>query len=143
MGLAAGARIVNDVTALAGDPASLGVIARAQAPVVLMHMQGEPRTMQRDPRYRLASLDVLEELAARVAACEEAGIPRARIVVDPGIGFGKAQHHDLEILARLALFHALGTGVLIGVSRKSLVGRLGAPRWTSACRARSRARSMR
>jgi dihydropteroate synthase len=122
--LAKGARIINDVTALAGDPASLEVAARAGAPVVLMHMQGEPRTMQQAPRYALASLDVLEALEQRVAACAAAGIPRGRIVVDPGIGFGKAQQHNLEILARLALFHALGTGVMIGISRKSLVGRL-------------------
>jgi dihydropteroate synthase len=122
--LARGARIVNDVTALAGDAASLGVVARAGAPVVLMHMQGEPPTMQRAPHYDLASLDVLEALARRVAACVAAGIPRARIVIDPGIGFGKSQGHNLEILARLALFNALGTGVLIGMSRKSLVGRL-------------------
>ena len=124
MALAKGARIINDVTALAGDPASLGVVARARAPVVLMHMQGEPRTMQAAPRYELASLDVLEALERRVAACEAAGIPRARIVIDPGIGFGKATQHNLEILARLALFQALGTGVMIGISRKSLVGRL-------------------
>ncbi|HXQ54110.1 MAG TPA: dihydropteroate synthase [Stellaceae bacterium] len=124
MALAAGARIVNDVTALAGDPASLGTVARSGAAVVLMHMQGEPATMQRAPRYGLASLDVLEYLAARIAACEAAGIARARIVVDPGIGFGKSERHNLEILARLALFHALGVGVMVGVSRKSLIGRL-------------------
>jgi dihydropteroate synthase len=124
MALERGARIVNDVTALAGDAASLGVVARAGAPVVLMHMQGEPRTMQAAPRYALASLDVLEALAQRIAACEAAGVPRANIVVDPGIGFGKAPQHNLEILARLALFHALGTGVMIGISRKSLVGRI-------------------
>jgi len=80
--------------------------------------------MQREPRYDLASLDVLEALALRIAACEAAGIPRERVVVDPGIGFGKTQAHNLEILARLSLFHALGTGVLVGLSRKSLVGRL-------------------
>ena len=124
MALAKGARIINDVTALGGDPQSLGVVARAGASVVLMHMQGEPRTMQVAPSYALASLDVLEALAVRVAACERAGIPRARIVIDPGIGFGKAPEHNLEILGRLALFHALGTGVMIGVSRKSLVGRV-------------------
>jgi dihydropteroate synthase len=89
-----------------------------------MHIQGEPKTMQAAPSYALASLDVLEALALRVVACERAGIPRARIVVDPGIGFGKAPQHNLEILGRLALFHALGTGVMIGVSRKSLVGRI-------------------
>jgi len=127
MALAAGARIVNDVSALA-DPDSSAIIARAGASVVLMHMQGEPATMQRDPRYSFAPLDVLEFLAARVAACEAAGIPRARVAIDPGIGFGKTQAHNLQILGRLALFQSLGTGVMVGVSRKSLVGRLaGAP----------------
>ncbi len=128
MALAAGARIVNDVSALAGDKASIGIIARAGASVVLMHMQGEPATMQRDPRYGFAPLEILEFLAARVAACEAAGIPRARVAIDPGIGFGKTQAHNLQILGRLALFQSLGTGVMVGVSRKSLVGRLaGAP----------------
>ncbi len=119
--LAHGARIVNDVSALADDGA-MALVARKEAPVVLMHMQGEPATMQREPRYGLASLDIVEALAARVALCAAAGIPRARIVVDPGIGFGKTRGHNLEILRRLALFQALGCGVLVGVSRKSLVG---------------------
>jgi dihydropteroate synthase len=119
--LAHGARIVNDVSALA-DEGAMALAARAQAPVVLMHRQGEPATMQRDPRYALASLDIVEWLAARIALCEAAGIPRARIVVDPGIGFGKTRAHNLEILRRLALFQALGCGVLVGLSRKSLVG---------------------
>jgi dihydropteroate synthase len=100
------------------------VVAREAAPAVLMHMRGAPATMQDDPRYDLASLDVLEDLAQRLAGCEAAGIPRARLVVDPGIGFGKSARHNLEILARLTLFHGLGCGVLVGVSRKSLVGRL-------------------
>lgn len=119
-----GARIVNDVSGLAGDPESPALIARRAVPVVLMHMRGEPQTMQHDPRYQLASLDVAEELATRIAACVAAGIPRERIIVDPGIGFGKTVAHNCEILARLSLFHALGCGVLIGVSRKSFIGRL-------------------
>jgi dihydropteroate synthase len=123
--LAAGARIVNDVSAMAGEPDSLRVAARAQAPVVLMHMPGDPRTMQDNPRYKLASLDVLEYLAGRVEACLAAGIPRERIVVDPGIGFGKRSAHNLEIMARLALFHALGCGVMLGLSRKGLIGSIG------------------
>jgi dihydropteroate synthase len=122
--LAWGARIINDVSALEGE-GSLDIAAKTGAPVVLMHMRGEPDTMQRDPRYVLASLDVADYLAQRIAACEAAGIPRHRIVVDPGIGFGKTIAHNLEILARLALFHTLGCGVLIGVSRKSSIGRLG------------------
>ena len=123
--LAAGARIINDVSALAGEPQSLGVAARAEAPVVLMHMPGDPRTMQDNPTYRLASLDVLEYLARRVEACLAAGIPRERIIVDPGIGFGKRSAHNLEIMARLALFHALGCGVMLGLSRKGLIGSIG------------------
>ncbi len=122
--LAAGAQIINDVSALAGDPGSLAIAARHRAAVVLMHMQGEPRSMQDNPHYALPSLDILEALAARIEACEAAGIPRSRLVVDPGIGFGKAPQHNLEILGRLSLFHALGCGVMIGLSRKSLVGRM-------------------
>ncbi len=122
MALSSGARIVNDVTALTGDAASLGTVARAGAAVVLMHMQGEPQTMQDDPRYELASLDVADYLAERVAAARAAGIAAANIVIDPGIGFGKARRHNLEILARIALLHGIGTGVMVGLSRKSLVG---------------------
>jgi dihydropteroate synthase len=122
--LAAGAGIINDVTALTGDPRSLAVAAASRAAVALMHMQGDPRTMQRNPTYRLASLDIAEYLAARVEACLAAGIDRARLVVDPGIGFGKHTAHNLEILSRISLFHALGCGVLLGISRKSLIGAL-------------------
>jgi dihydropteroate synthase len=122
--VASGARIINDVSALAGEPRSLAVAARSGAAVALMHMQGEPRTMQDNPSYSLASLDILEYLAGRVEACRAAGIPHERIVVDPGIGFGKRSGHNLEILARLALFHALGCGVLLGLSRKGLIGRI-------------------
>ena len=122
--LAAGAAIVNDVTALTGHPDSLGLVAGAGVPVVLMHMQGEPQTMQDSPRYNDAALDVFDYLAARVAACEEAGIERARIAVDPGIGFGKTLAHNLEILSHLSMFHGLGCPVLLGVSRKSFIAKL-------------------
>ena len=122
--LEAGARIVNDVTALAGDPESLSLVAEAQVPVVLMHMQGEPRTMQNEPVYLDAPLDIYDWLAARVAACEAAGIGRARIAVDPGIGFGKTVDHNLQILDRLALFHGLGCPLVLGVSRKSFIGKI-------------------
>jgi len=122
--LDAGARIVNDVTALAGDPASPGVAAAAEVPVVLMHMQGEPGTMQNDPHYADAALDVYDHLRARVAACEAAGIPRGRIAVDPGIGFGKTVEHNLRILGRLDLLLGLGCSIVLGVSRKSFIGRL-------------------
>lgn len=122
--LAAGARIVNDVTALAGDPESLRLVARSDAAVVLMHMQGEPRSMQREPRYDDAPLDIYDFLAARVAACEESGIARARVAVDPGIGFGKTVAHNLDVLDRLAVYHGVGCALLLGVSRKSFIGRL-------------------
>jgi dihydropteroate synthase len=121
--LAWGARAINDVSALEGD-GSLDAIARSGAPVVLMHMRGEPGTMQRDPYYALASIDVADYLAGRIARCVEAGIPLHRIVVDPGFGFGKTVEHNLEIMARLTLFHALGCGVLVGLSRKSTIGRI-------------------
>jgi dihydropteroate synthase len=123
-----GARAINDVAALEGD-GSLKTAARCNAPVVLMHMRGEPDTMQQDPRYALASIDVADYLAARIARCEAAGIPRHRIVVDPGFGFGKTPAHNLEIMARLTVLHTLGCGVLVGLSRKSTIGRVagGAP----------------
>lgn len=123
--LAAGARIVNDVSALSGEPESCAVAARAGAAVVLMHMQGEPRTMQDNPSYTLPSLDIVEYLASRLAACAATGIPREHIVVDPGIGFGKRAGDNLEIMGRLGLCHALGCGVMLGISRKSLIGRIG------------------
>ena len=123
--LAAGAGIVNDVTALAGDPGSLSAVAGSGAAVVLMHMQGEPRTMQQDPVYRDAPLDIYDFFADRLAACAAAGIGPARIALDPGIGFGKRDTHNLAILAELALYHGLGCALLLGVSRKSFIGRLG------------------
>jgi dihydropteroate synthase len=123
--LAAGARIVNDVTALAGDAESLAIAAASGAALVLMHMAGDPRTMQVDPRYDEVTLDVFDFLETRIAACLAAGIPSERIAVDPGIGFGKNDAHNLALLARLALFHGTGCAVLLGASRKSFIGRLG------------------
>lgn len=122
--LAAGAAIVNDVTALSGDPGSLAVAAAGGVPVVLMHMLGDPRTMQQDPRYDDVLLDIWDYLAERIAACEAAGIPRARLVVDPGIGFGKTVRHNLDLIRHCALFHSLGCAVLVGASRKSFIARL-------------------
>ena len=121
---AAGARIVNDVTALTFDPDALAAAAAGGVPVVLMHMQGDPRTMQAHPRYDHAALDIFDFLGERVEACVAGGIPRDRIAVDPGIGFGKTLDHNLVILNRLALFGGLGCTVLLGVSRKSFIGRL-------------------
>jgi len=118
-----GAKIINDVSALTGD-GSLETVARAGASVVLMHMRGEPASMQSDPDYVLPSLDIADYLAQRITVCTEAGVPPHRIVVDPGLGFGKTVAHNLEILGRLGLFHGFGCGVLIGASRKSTIGRL-------------------
>lgn len=122
--LAAGAHIVNDVTALTGDDQSLAVVAEASAPVILMHMRGDPQTMQSDPRYDAVPLDVYDALSDRVDACVAAGIDRANIAVDPGIGFGKTVAHNLELLSALAMFHGLGVPLVLGVSRKSFIGHL-------------------
>jgi dihydropteroate synthase len=122
--LAAGARLVNDVTALAGDADSLGLVAEAGVPAVLMHMQGEPATMQRAPRYDDAPLDLYDYFAGRLAACAAAGIDRQAVAIDPGIGFGKNSAHNLDLIDRLALFHGLGCPLVLGVSRKSFIGRL-------------------
>ena len=120
----AGAAIVNDVTALSGDPDALEAVAGTDVSVILMHMLGTPETMQRNPEYRLASLDIYRWLAARVEACAAAGIPPNRIAVDPGIGFGKTDVHNMEILDRAGIFHGTGCAVAIGVSRKSFIGRI-------------------
>lgn len=121
--VAAGARIVNDVSAL-GGPDALPVAASSGLSVILMHMQGEPRSMQADPVYDFAPLDVYEHLAARIAACVEAGIAAERLCVDPGIGFGKNLEHNTQVLARLTLLHGLGCPVLLGASRKSFIAGL-------------------
>jgi dihydropteroate synthase len=124
-----GGRMINDVAALGYDPDALRVAAELGLPVVLMHAQGDPRTMQLDPRYDDVVLDVYDWLEARIGACEAAGIARERIVVDPGIGFGKTLDHNLALLASLSIYHALGCPILVGASRKSFIGRLsgGAP----------------
>lgn len=120
--LEAGAAIVNDVSAGAFDPAMLPAVAEAGAPVILMHSVGTPETMQRDPRYDDVIHDVLDALAARVAAAEAAGIPRDRLVIDPGIGFGKTRAHNLALLRRIGAFHDLGLPVMLGASRKRFIG---------------------
>ncbi len=122
----AGAMVINDVTALTGDPDSLSTTAASGADVVLMHMQGEPGTMQADPHYDDALLDIYDYLEERVAACEAAGIAREKIAVDPGIGFGKTVEHNTRLLGRLGIFLGLGCAVLLGVSRKTFIGRLSA-----------------
>jgi dihydropteroate synthase len=123
--LAAGAGIVNDVAAMGFDAAMAGVVARAGAPVILMHSVKTPATMQDDPRYEDVLLDVFDFLQARIAVAEAAGIPRARIMVDPGIGFGKTAAHNLTLIRGLSLFHDLGVPVLLGASRKRFIGTIG------------------
>lgn len=120
----AGARIINDVTALTGDPAAEAVAARSGAAIILMHMQGEPRTMQADPVYADATLDLIDYFATRIARLEALGVDRARVSLDPGIGFGKKDPHNLLILNELAAFHGFGCPLTLGVSRKSFIGRL-------------------
>ena len=120
--LDSGADLVNDVSALRHDPQSLPLVAARGAPVALMHMVGDPKTMQIDPRYDHAPLDVYDMLAARVAACDAAGIPRDRILVDPGFGFGKTVAHNMAVTDWLALFHGLGCPILFGASLKSTIG---------------------
>ncbi|MFP5364674.1 MAG: dihydropteroate synthase [Thermoleophilia bacterium] len=120
--LDAGATIVNDVTALRGDAAMAQLVAQRGCDVCLMHMLGEPRTMQRDPRYGDVVDDVKTFLAERLAAAVAAGIAEQRVWLDPGIGFGKTIGHNLELLARLDEIVALGRPVVVGTSRKSFLG---------------------
>lgn len=121
--LDAGAAIVNDVTALTA-PGAVELVASRKRACVLMHMQGEPQTMQTDPRYDDAPREIAAHLANRIAACEAAGIPRDEIAIDPGIGFGKTVRHNAQLIARLEIQKALGVAVLVGVSRKAFIGAL-------------------
>ena len=120
--LDAGATIVNDVTALRGDPQMAALVADRGCDVCLMHMLGEPRTMQRDPRYRDVVADVRAFLAERLEHAAALGIAPERVWLDPGIGFGKSIDHNLELLARLDEIVALGAPVVVGTSRKSFLG---------------------
>jgi dihydropteroate synthase len=122
--LDAGAAIVNDVTALRGDPGMAALCAERGATVVLMHMLGDPRTMQDDPRYEDVVAEVGEFLAERLEAATAAGIAEERIWLDPGIGFGKTAEHNMELLRRLGELRELGRPLVIGTSRKSFIGRL-------------------
>ena len=123
--LGAGAAMVNDVSALTWDPRAAEVVARAGCPVVLMHHQGAPETMQDDPRYdRPVLLEVYDWLEARIAAAVAAGIARERIIVDPGFGFGKTVQHNLQLMNGLAMLHGLGCPIMLGASRKRTIGAL-------------------
>jgi dihydropteroate synthase len=121
---AAGADIINDISALSHDPAALETVADIGLPVVLMHARGDPRTMQDNPTYDDVLLDVFDYLEARIEAAEGAGILRSKLIVDPGIGFGKTLQHNLELMAGLSLLHGLGAPVLLGASRKRFIGTL-------------------
>ena len=122
--LAAGATFVNDVTAFRAEPELAGLVADAGCECCLMHMRGEPRTMQDDPRYGDVVDDVRAFLEARAAFAVAEGVREQRITVDPGIGFGKTARHNLELLARLGELATLGFPVMVGTSRKSFLGRI-------------------
>jgi dihydropteroate synthase len=121
--LGAGASMINDIEALTA-PGALEAVANSDCAICLMHMQGEPGTMQSDPRYGDVVNEVKDFLAGRVAACEKSGIARERIVADPGFGFGKTVGHNLTLLKRLPEFASLGVPMLAGWSRKSSLGRI-------------------
>ena len=119
-----GATIFNDVSALTHDPKSLAAAAETGLAVILMHAKGEPKTMQHDPQYDDVVLEVYDYLKARIDAAEKAGIARANIAADPGIGFGKTLAHNLMLLANLSIFHGLGVPILVGASRKRFISGL-------------------
>ncbi len=123
--LDAGAVLVNDVAAMSFDPEMAPLAAERDAPICLMHAQGDPATMQRDPRYGHVLLDVYDFLAGRLAAAEAAGINRARVILDPGIGFGKTASHNIALIRGLSLLHGLGCVLLLGASRKRFIGTIG------------------
>ncbi|MGF1848391.1 dihydropteroate synthase [Vibrio lentus] len=119
----AGADLINDVRALQ-EPGALEAAAQAQVPVCLMHMKGQPRTMQANPSYDDVFTDVEGFLKERVEACESVGIPKEQLVLDPGFGFGKTIEHNYHLLAHLEKFHSLGLPILAGISRKSMIFKL-------------------
>lgn len=123
--LAAGADFVNDVSAFTFDAGLRDVVADTGAPVCLMHAQGTPQTMQKDPQYDDVLLDVYDFLARKRDEAMAAGVPMARIMLDPGIGFGKTLEHNLTLIRGLSLFHGLGCPILLGVSRKKFIGTIG------------------
>ena len=122
--LSAGASIINDITALAGDPNSLSLAVKYKVPVILMHMKGTPLTMQKSPEYDSPILDVFDYLQWRISVCLRAGILPENLIIDPGIGFGKNDGHNISILTRISLLHSLGFPILLGMSRKSLIASL-------------------
>jgi dihydropteroate synthase len=124
MAARAGAEIINDVTGLRADPRLAEMVREYRLPIILMHMHGEPRTMQKKPFARNVVQDVTQGLRRSVAIATEARIPRSRIILDPGIGFGKTYAQDYELIARLNEFARLGFPLLVGTSRKKFIGRM-------------------
>ncbi|MCB9983178.1 MAG: dihydropteroate synthase [Rhodospirillales bacterium] len=122
--LKAGANIINDISALSHDPQSVSVAAEAKVPVFLMHMQGNPQTMQEKPRYNNVVEEVFQYLQQRIEVCETHRIDESLLVCDPGIGFGKTLEHNLLLLRNIKDFHGLGVPILLGTSRKSFIGKL-------------------
>ena len=121
---AAGADILNDVSAFTYDPEALEVAAETGLPICIMHALGDPKTMNDNPKYDDVVLDVFDYLESRIQACVAAGIPKAKLIADPGIGFGKHLHHNVAVMAGLALYHGLGVPILLGASRKKMIGQL-------------------
>ena len=122
--ISGGARLINDVSGLTWDDRALSVVAEAGCPIILMHHQGDPQTMQLNPTYANVLLDIFDWLEARIKVCLAAGITSENIIVDPGIGFGKTMRHNLDLLNSLSLFHGLGCPILLGASRKRFIGAL-------------------
>ena len=122
--LKAGASIVNDVSALTGDARMADVVAKHRAGIILMHMKGEPKNMQADPKYIDAVKDIARSLKRSIALAKRAGIKKNKIIIDPGIGFGKTVRHNLEILRALKFFKKLGYPLCVGTSRKSFIGKI-------------------
>ena len=119
----AGMHLINDIRSLQ-EPGALQAAAETGLPVCLMHMQGQPKTMQQSPKYEDVVAEVAEYFVEQIARCENAGIPKSKLLLDPGFGFGKNLNHNYQLLARLAEFHHFGLPLLVGMSRKSMVGQL-------------------
>jgi len=119
-----GVKIINDVSALNHDPESINVIKNSKCFIILMHMQGNPQTMQKNPKYNFAPRDIYFFLKKQIIKCEKNGIKKNRIIIDPGIGFGKTNKHNIQILQNLKIFHKLGCNILIGLSRKKFISDL-------------------
>ena len=119
-----GVKIINDVSALNHDPESINVVKTSKCLLVLTHMQGNPQTMQKEPKYNFAPRDIYYFLKKKIMKCEKNGIKKKRIIIDPGIGFGKTSKHNIQILQNLRIFHKLGCNILIGLSRKRFISDL-------------------